>query len=86
MGAGLSLTEVDSAEDGSNGHNQRKCTIMFELSINLLRVLEFFTAKYVPAAQHAASMLVAIRRWREARTEDPEAITYHAELLEQGRC
>ena len=59
MGAGLSLTEVDSAEDGSNGHNQRKCTIMFELSINLLRVLEFFTAKYVPvpAAQHAASML-----------------------------
>ena len=30
---------------------------MFELSINLLRVLEFFTAKYVPAAQHAASML-----------------------------
>ena len=51
MGAGLSLTEVDSAEDGSNGHNQRKCTIMFELSINLLRVLEFFTAKYVPAAR-----------------------------------
>ena len=47
MGAGLSLTEVDSAEDGSNGHNQRKCTIMFELSINLLRVLEFFTAKYL---------------------------------------
>ena len=47
MGAGLSLTEVDSAEDGSNGHNQRKCTIMFELSINLLRVLEFFTAKNV---------------------------------------
>eukprot|EP01045_Picozoa_sp_COSAG04_P004049 COSAG04_NODE_172_length_21594_cov_14.638614_8_plen_81_part_00 len=59
MGAGLSLTEVDSAEDGSNGHNQRKCTIMFELSINLLRVLEFFTAKYVPSAcrSNAASML-----------------------------
>lgn len=39
---GLSLSEVDSQQDElGSSQIHRKCTIMFELSVNLLRVLEF---------------------------------------------
>lgn len=39
---GLSLSEVDSQQDEMGlAQTHRKCTIMFELSVNLLRVLEF---------------------------------------------
>lgn len=39
---GLALAEVDAlGEDMAGAQTHRKCTIMFELSVNLLRVLEF---------------------------------------------